>query len=58
MVESYKAGQLYDFELPGCGDDTKKITRSLQTRMRWIWEEDLEQEVLDAKAFYHMAAKQ
>ncbi|CAI5702787.1 unnamed protein product [Peronospora effusa] len=44
VVESYEAGQLYDFELPGCGDDLKKITKALQKRMRWIWEEDLEQE--------------
>ncbi|EEY66499.1 salicylate hydroxylase, putative [Phytophthora infestans T30-4] len=50
--------KLYDFELPGYEDDVKKIAKNLQKRMRWIWEEDLEQEVADAKLFFQTAAKQ
>lgn len=58
MATCHEAGKLYDFELPGYEDDVKKIAKNLQKRMRWIWEEDLEQEVADAKLFFQTAAKQ
>ncbi|KAF4143932.1 putative 6-methylsalicylic acid decarboxylase atA [Phytophthora infestans] len=58
VATSHEAGKLYDFELPGYEDDVKKIAKNLQKRMRWIWEEDLEQEVADAKLFFQTAAKQ
>jgi salicylate hydroxylase len=48
---SHEAGMLYEFELEGVGDDAGKIAENLKHRMRWIWEEDLEQEVKDAKGF-------
>ncbi|KAF2084573.1 FAD/NAD(P)-binding domain-containing protein [Saccharata proteae CBS 121410] len=40
---SEEAGKLYEFELEG--DDAEKIRKNLSTRMRWIWDEDLEKEV-------------
>ncbi|ETK85579.1 hypothetical protein F441_09804 [Phytophthora nicotianae CJ01A1] len=58
VTTSHEAGKLYDFELPGYEDDVKKIAENLQKRMRWIWEEDLEQEVVDAKMFFKTAVKQ
>ncbi|KAH7032126.1 hypothetical protein B0J12DRAFT_713715 [Macrophomina phaseolina] len=42
---SHEAGQLYDFELPGYEDDDGMIAENLKTRMRWIWDEDLEKEL-------------
>ncbi|KAG6623622.1 mannitol 1-phosphate dehydrogenase [Phytophthora cinnamomi] len=57
VATSHEAGQLYDLELPGYEDDVEKIAENLQKRMRWIWEEDLEQEVADAKMFYAACAR-
>ncbi|POM70498.1 Salicylate hydroxylase, partial [Phytophthora palmivora] len=57
VATSHEAGKLYDFELPRYEDDVKKIAQNLQKRMHWIWEENLEQEVTDAKTFFHTAAK-
>ncbi|KAF4316107.1 hypothetical protein BBO99_00008943 [Phytophthora kernoviae] len=58
VATSHEAGKLYDFELPDHEDDVEKIRVNLQKRMRWIWEEDLEQEVVDAKTFFKTAAKE
>jgi salicylate hydroxylase len=44
---SQEAGQMYDFEL--FGDDLERIEESFQTRMRWIWDVDLEKQLEDAK---------
>ena len=46
---SHEAGELYGFEGPQ-GDDLVKIKENLQTRYRWIWEEDLEKELDLARA--------
>ena len=46
---SHEAGDEYGFEGPQ-GDDLEKIKEDLQTRFRWIWEEDLEKELEMAKA--------
>ncbi|TDH67011.1 hypothetical protein CCR75_000052 [Bremia lactucae] len=52
---SYEAGRLYDFELPGIEDNLEKIAKNLHSRMGWIWEESLEQEVMTAKIYFKMA---
>jgi len=56
VTASHEAGRLYDFELPGFGDDVGKIADNLRSRMHWIWDEDLEQETADAKAFFRAIA--
>ncbi|RLN86432.1 hypothetical protein BBJ28_00024812 [Nothophytophthora sp. Chile5] len=58
VAASHEAGKLYDFELPGHEDDEVAIAANLQKRLRWIWEEDLEQEVEDAKTFFKATAQQ
>ena len=45
---SHEAGELYGFEGPQ-GENIEKIKEDLQTRYRWIWEEDLEKELDLAK---------
>lgn len=58
VAASHEAGHLYDFELPGHEDDVEKIGVNLQKRVRWIWDEDLEEEVKDAKTFYRAIANE
>ncbi|WVQ75093.1 salicylate 1-monooxygenase [Cryptococcus sp. DSM 104548] len=50
VTTSYEAGQLYEYELPGVGDNLEKIKENLESRMTWIWSEDLPQELEIAKA--------
>jgi salicylate hydroxylase len=50
VVTSKEAGMLYDFELEG--DDLDKIEKNFTTRLRWIWDEDLEAQVEKAKMMY------
>lgn len=47
VTTSYEAGKLYDFEL--FGDDIDKIEESYLTRMRWIWDIDLEAQLAQAQ---------
>lgn len=47
---SKEAGQLYDFEL--FGDDLEKIEESFLTRMRWIWDIDLEAQLKQAQGIF------
>ncbi|KAH7378750.1 mannitol 1-phosphate dehydrogenase [Pyrenochaeta sp. MPI-SDFR-AT-0127] len=51
VTTSYEAGQLYDFELHG--DDLDKIEESFLSRMGWIWNVDLEQQLQEAKKIFH-----
>jgi salicylate hydroxylase len=44
---SHEAGKMYDFEL--FGDDLERIEASFQTRMRWIWDVDLQAQLEEAK---------
>ncbi|KAE8453939.1 hypothetical protein EG329_007715 [Mollisiaceae sp. DMI_Dod_QoI] len=48
---SYEAGLLYSFMGPE-GDDIHAIKKNLETRMRWIWEEDMEDQVRRAKEVF------
>ena len=57
VTTSRACGQLYDFELKGVEDDVEKIAEDLRTRMLWIWNEDLQKEVADAKAIFEKTSK-
>jgi salicylate hydroxylase len=48
VTTSRQAGMLYEFELEG--DDLVKVRRNIEGRMGWIWNEDLERELEDARA--------
>jgi salicylate hydroxylase len=50
VVKSKEAGMLYDFELEG--DDLDKIEENFTTRMRWIWDEDLNAQIEKARKIY------
>lgn len=45
---SYKARLLYSFNGPE-GEDVEAIKQNLDTRIKWIWEEDMEDQVYLAK---------
>ncbi|KAI9810361.1 MAG: hypothetical protein M1827_006328 [Pycnora praestabilis] len=57
VTTSRSAGQLYDFELEGIGDDIEKVKENLETRYRWIWDEDLDGELQRAKSLLGERAK-
>ena len=46
---SREAGTLYYLSLDGVGADLDKVKRNVDTRHTWIWEEDLEGEVREAR---------
>lgn len=50
VVTSLQAGTLYDFELEG--DDLDKVQSNFQSRMKWIWDVDLDDEIERAKKLY------
>lgn len=50
ITTSKEAGMLYDFEL--FGDDLDKVEENFMTRMRWIWDIDLEEQLQQAKKIY------
>ena len=47
---SREAGTLYDFELEG--DDLDKIEENFTSRMKWIWDHDLEAEINRVRKIY------
>ncbi|OCL10202.1 mannitol 1-phosphate dehydrogenase [Glonium stellatum] len=51
VTTSREAGMLYECELTG--DDLVKLQQNLATRMNWIWNEDLERELEEAKMLMH-----
>jgi salicylate hydroxylase len=51
VVTSKEAGMLYEFEL--YGDDLDKIQESYLSRMGWIWDIDLEDQLEEAKKIFH-----
>jgi salicylate hydroxylase len=46
---SREAGQLYEMELEEVGDDIANIKANLDSRMGWIWNEDLHAEVEEGR---------
>jgi salicylate hydroxylase len=49
---AYENGMLYDLQLEGYMDDWEKVKEKLQSRYRWIWEHELEDDVLEAESLY------
>ncbi|KAI2633200.1 mannitol 1-phosphate dehydrogenase [Hypomontagnella submonticulosa] len=47
---SREAGQLYQFQLEG--DDLDAVERNFQTRMSWIWDADVKQDLEKALSIY------
>lgn len=50
---SREQGKLLDMEGDGLGDDLEKIAAALQTRVRWIWDVDLEAHLEEAVAKFN-----
>jgi salicylate hydroxylase len=46
---SEEAGMLWDFELPEVGDDLDELERNARSRMDWIWDYDISEDVERAK---------
>jgi salicylate hydroxylase len=46
---SEEAGMLWDFELPGVGDDLDELERNARSRMDWIWDYDISEDVERAR---------
>lgn len=46
---SWEAGKLYEYQgVNGEGSDLARMKESLENRLRWIWEEDLEKSLKEA----------
>lgn len=43
VTTSRDAGLLYDFQKEGVWDDPKKLREDMEHRLRWIWDEDLDE---------------
>jgi salicylate hydroxylase len=50
VTTSRAAAQVYEFQAGGIFDDPVKVRENLQQRYRWIWEEDLDQQLKVAQA--------
>jgi len=48
--ESREQAAIYDFQADGVGDNVQKISEILPYRWDWIWDEDVEEELKEAKA--------
>jgi salicylate hydroxylase len=46
---SREAGQLWDFEGEGVGDDMEAFEKNATTRMSWIWDHDIVEDLKRAK---------
>ena len=49
VTTSREAGEMYDLEGAGIGDDLDKFRANMNVRMNWIWDEDLEEELGNAR---------
>jgi len=54
---SRKEGKVLDMEGDGIGDDLEKIAESLDSTVRWIWNEDLEAHLDKAMNKFQIDAK-
>jgi salicylate hydroxylase len=50
---SRSRGLLYDFELPGVGDDLEKLRDTLSTQWDWIWDLDIDAHCQEAIRIMH-----
>jgi salicylate hydroxylase len=49
VTTSKEAGELYDLENPSVGDSVEKVKADLDDRFKWIWEHDLERDLVKAE---------
>lgn len=56
VTTSREAGLLYHMQLPNVGDDLELIKHQLGTRMKWIWDADLEARVTEAEMLFSKQA--
>lgn len=49
---SRDSGLLYDLQLPGVGDDWEKVKERIPLQQGWIWEHDLEADIMEAERVY------
>lgn len=49
VTTSKEAGEVVEFEGKDIGDDIEKLKANLDVRFDWIWDEDLDQELKDAR---------
>ena len=49
VTTSKEAGELWDLEAAGIGDDMEKFRADVQVRMDWIWDVDLEGQLREGK---------
>lgn len=52
VTTSRQGGLLYDLQLPDVEDDMDKIKEHLSQRMKWIWEEDPQARVEEARTMF------
>ena len=52
VTTSKDAGELWDLEARGVGNDLEKFRANTAVRMDWIWDIDFEQHLLEAKRFF------
>lgn len=46
---SKECGELFDFEDESVGDDLERFRENIGQRMKWIWHEDLQEHLMEAK---------
>lgn len=49
VLESRDAGMGNELVLPGVGSDHRRLQESIDTRYRWVWDEDIEVNLQEAK---------
>lgn len=50
VEDSRETGTLYDLEHPVFGTEKEKIKETLLTRMEWVWQHDVEKELVQSSA--------
>ncbi|KAF2094272.1 salicylate 1-hydroxylase-like protein [Rhizodiscina lignyota] len=56
VSRSHEQSMLYDFQADGIRDDVSKLAEILPRRWDWIWDEDLEVELRDARSILNQKA--
>lgn len=46
---SHEAGDLYEYSAPGIGDDEARLAAELESRLDWLWNHDLQDDVAKAR---------
>ena len=53
VTTSRQCGETYELENKDVGDDVQKLRRNLDERQRWIWDHDLESDMIKAREMIH-----